>query len=83
MGDGLSEKLYTEWRSNQPDPTAFVSWGNVDAETRRAWDQVAIVARGYMAEQFVFSLDSAGIAHLSSSNGVTAMADMLRARWSR
>jgi len=81
MGDGLPEKLYTAWRSSQADPTAFPSWGNVEAETRVAWEAVAIAARGYMAEQFVFSLDTAERMH--TPDGAKSMADMLRARWSR
>lgn len=61
MGDGLPEKLYTAWRSSQADPTAHWSWGNVESETRVAWEAVAVVARGQVGAR-IGDLEAAALA---------------------
>lgn len=85
MNDGLPEKLYTAWRSLQPDPTTHPSWGNVEAETRRTWDAVAVVARSYVTEKCasMLGVEAAKVRERNDhdfdlADGYSAGADLLR-----
>ncbi len=74
----LAQVLYTTWRGEQPDPTLFVSWGNVDAETRRAWETIARIAREQVAAHFVASMREEcrrGAADATETAAVLALAD--------
>lgn len=56
MGDKLAEQLYVAWRAALADPTEVLAWGNLDADSRRAWEAAATVARKEMAGRFVASM---------------------------
>ena len=37
----IAEKLYVAWRRALPDPTAVLAWGNIDTDSRRAFEAAA------------------------------------------
>lgn len=79
MGDDLPKLLYQTLVANTPDvgmsPPPFERLHRKDRET---WEAIATKARGFMAQQFVCSIDD-----VKRQPSSVSEIDRLRERWDR